>query len=39
MRKKIKDLDEILEVYECELCNRIYKYQLNNDNLIITKQD
>lgn len=30
MRKKIKDLNEILEVYESELCNRIYKYQLNN---------
>lgn len=30
MRKKIKDLKEILEIYENELCNRIYKYQLNN---------
>ena len=30
MCKKTKDLDEILEVYETELCNRIFKYQLNN---------
>lgn len=30
MYKKTKDLDELLEVYENELCNRIYKYQLNN---------
>lgn len=30
MCKKTKDLDEILKVYETELCNRIFKYQLNN---------
>lgn len=30
MRKKPKDLDELLQIYEDELCNRIYKYQLNN---------
>ena len=30
MRKKAKDLDELLQIYEDELCNRIYKYQLNN---------
>ena len=30
MYKKTKDLDELLEIYEYELCNRIYKYQLNN---------
>lgn len=30
MYKTTKDLDEILNVYENELCNRIFKYQLNN---------
>ena len=30
MCKKTKDLDEILDVYEMQLCNRIFRYQLNN---------
>lgn len=30
MHKKTKELDEILNFYETELCNRIFKYQLNN---------
>ena len=30
MHKKTKELDEILDVYEKELCNRIFRYQLNN---------
>lgn len=30
MYKKTKELDEILNFYETELCNRIFKYQLNN---------
>ncbi len=30
MYKKTKDLDELLDIYEKQLCNRIFKYQLNN---------
>ena len=30
MCQETKDLNNILEVYETELCNRIFKYQLNN---------
>jgi len=30
MCKKTKDLNEILDCYENRLCNRIFKYQLNN---------
>jgi len=30
MLKKTKDLNEILDVYETQLCNRIFRYQLNN---------
>lgn len=30
MCKKTKDLNEILDVYETQLCNRIFRYQLNN---------
>lgn len=30
MYKKTKELNEILDTYETELCNRMFKYQLNN---------
>lgn len=30
MHKKTKELNELLDIYEMELCNRIFKYQLNN---------
>lgn len=30
MCKKTKELNELLDIYETELCNRIFKYQLNN---------
>ena len=30
MQKKRKELKELLDIYEQQLCNRIFKYQLNN---------
>ena len=30
MHKKTKELNELLDIYEIELCNRIFKYQLKN---------
>lgn len=30
MCNKTKELSELLNVYESELCNRVFKYQLNN---------
>lgn len=30
MGKRTKDLDEILQIYEDELCNHIYRYRLDN---------
>lgn len=30
MYKKTKELNEILDTYETELCNRMFKYQLNH---------
>lgn len=39
---KKKELDEILKVYEIELCNRIFKYQLNgkiNIEIIFYKEN